>query len=270
MIILDNHMHLRRDGRYIDAVKEFKKAGGTHLILAHLPMVKKVIEERSYFNAYQETIKMAEEVSNATSIKIFVTIGPYPADYLPLRKKFGREGAINIMKKGMEEAQALCQENKAIAIGEIGRPHFEVDEEAWDDSNEIMEYGMKLAKEAGVAIVLHTESMGREGFEEIAKMADKVGLERRKVVKHFSPPFVRKDENHGIFPSVLATKKAIEEALKKGTRFLMETDYIDDPLRPGAVLGLKTVPKRTKQLLDEEEAYKIHKENPESIYGICL
>ncbi len=270
MIILDNHMHLRRDGRYIDAVKEFKKAGGTHLILAHLPMVKKVIEEKSYFNAYQETIKMAEEVSNATGIKIFVTLGPYPADYLPLRKKFGREKAINIMKKGMEEAQALCQENKAIAIGEIGRPHFEVDEEAWDDSNEIMEYGMKLAKEAGIAIVLHTESISEEGFKEIAEMADKVGLERRKVVKHFSPPFVRKDENHGIFPSVLATKKAIEEALKKGTRFLMETDYIDDPLRPGAVLGLKTVPKRTKQLLDEEEAYKIHKENPESIYGICL
>ena len=25
MIILDNHMHLRRDGRYIDAVKEFKE-----------------------------------------------------------------------------------------------------------------------------------------------------------------------------------------------------------------------------------------------------
>tara|TARA_B100000214_G_scaffold49251_1_gene30868 strand:- start:931 stop:1119 length:189 start_codon:yes stop_codon:yes gene_type:complete len=31
----------------------------------------------------------------------------------------------------------------------------------------------------------------------------------------------------------------------------METDYLDDPNRPGAVLGPKTVPKRTQQLVDE-------------------
>ena len=268
-------MHLRRDGRYIEAVKEFKRAGGTHLILAHLPMIKKVMKEKGYYNAYQETIKMAEEVCKKTGIKTFVTLGPYPADYIELRKNFGREKAIQIMKKGMEEAQALCKENDAIAIGEIGRPHFNVDKEAWEDSIEIMRYGMELAKEAGVAVVLHTESMNKEGFKEIAEMADKVGIERMKVVKHFSPPFIRENENYGIFPSILASKKTVEEALKKGTRFLMETDYIDDPLRPGAVLGLKTIPKRIKQLLaegkmDEEDVYKIHKENPEKVYGISF
>ena len=51
-------------------------------------------------------------------------------------------------------------------------------------------------------------------------------------------------------PSVLASKKNIEAAAKKGTRFMMETDYIDDPRRPGAVLGPKTVPKRTLELLE--------------------
>jgi TatD-related deoxyribonuclease len=75
-------------------------------------------------------------------------------------------------------------------------------------------------------------------------------------------------------PSVLASKKNIVEALEKGTRFLMETDYIDDPRRPGAVLGPKTVPKLTKSLLGgamtEEQAFEIHVKNPYKIYGIEL
>jgi len=275
MIILDNHMHLRRDGRYIEAVKEFKMAGGTHLILCHMPMVDEVLKNKSYMPSYQKTLDMAEEASNATDVKIFVTVGPYPADYLALNKKFGREKAKEIMFRGMEEAQHLCNEGMAIAIGEIGRPHFEVDKQAWDDSNEILSYGMKLAKEAGVAVVLHTESMGSDGFNEIAEMADRAGIERGKVVKHFSPPLITREENHGIFPSVLATEKAIREAIKKGNRFFMETDYIDDPRRPGAVLGLKTVPKRVKKLMaegvmSEEDVYKIHKENAEQVYGISI
>ena len=58
--------------------------------------------------------------------------------------------------------------------------------------------------------------------------------------------------------------------------FLMETDYMDDPKRPGAVLGPKTVPKRTQQLvtallgrgIDAESAlFSIHKDLPEALYG---
>ena len=52
---------------------------------------------------------------------------------------------------------------------------------------------------------------------------------------------------------------------------MLETDYMDDPKRPGAVLGPKTVPKRTRQLLeaglDEEVLYNTHVDLPERIYG---
>jgi len=52
---------------------------------------------------------------------------------------------------------------------------------------------------------------------------------------------------------------------------MIETDYIDDPERPGAVLGPKTVPRRTLQLIDrfgEGAFWKVYKENPEQVYGI--
>jgi TatD-related deoxyribonuclease len=53
--------------------------------------------------------------------------------------------------------------------------------------------------------------------------------------------------------------------------FFLETDYMDDLRRPGAVLGPKTVPKRTKQLLDagldEKYLWKAHQELAEELYG---
>ena len=275
MIIFDNHLHLRRDGRFIDAVKEFKKSGGSHFVLCQLPMTNLVIMNKSYKSCYIETLKMADEIRSKIDIGVFVTVGPYPVDYIRLLEKFGRETSVKIMKKGIDEAAILCEEQKCIGIGEIGRPHFPVNKVIFDDSNDILLYGMQKAKDVNVPVILHTESTTPRQCAELVGMGKKVGLPADKIVKHFSPPLINTDENYGLMPSVLASRKNIFEAVKKGTRFLMETDYIDDPRRPGAVLGPKTVPKRTfdsikKGLLTEEKAHIIHKINPEKTYNICL
>jgi TatD-related deoxyribonuclease len=179
------------------------------------------------------------------------------------------------MCQGIDRAGKLCEEGKCIGIGEIGRPHFEVSEEVMCDSNEILVYGMAVAGSIGVPVVVHTESTTPSQCNELVLMGKKVGLDPGKIVKHFSPPLIKPMENYGLFPSVLCTKKNVEESLKKGTRFFMETDYIDDLRRPGAVLGPKTVPRRTKMFLDsgmmtEEQAYRIHVENPQDVYNIAL
>ena len=238
-------------------------------------MVNLVIKNKSYEKCYNETLLIANEIRSEIDIGVFVTVGPYPVDYLKLSEKFGRESAISIMKKGIDEAAKLCEENKCIGIGEIGRPHFNVDEQVIIDSNEIVFYGMQRAKDTGVPVILHTESTTTSQCKEFADLGKKAGLAVNKIVKHFSPPLILKSENYGIMPSVLASEKNITEALKKGTRFMMETDYIDDPRRPGAVLGPKTVPKRTielinKNYLSDKDAYEIHKINPEKTYNICL
>jgi TatD-related deoxyribonuclease len=208
-------------------------------------------------------------------IGVFVVVGPYPVDILPLQEKFGRETAIEIMKKGMDEAAVLCEKRKCIAIGEIGRPHFPVDQQILQDSNDILFHGMQKAKDVGVPVVLHTESTTPMQCQELVEIGRKVGLNPEKIVKHFSPPLITHDENFGLMPSVLAIKKNIVEALPKSARFFMETDYIDDLRRPGAVLGPKTVPKLTKNLLaenimTEQQAHMIHVVNPQNTYAIKL
>ncbi len=275
IIIFDNHLHLREYGRFIDAVKEFKKAGGTHFILCQLPMVDLVIKNKSYRDAYEITLKMVEKIKSNIEIGVFVTLGPYPVDYIKLNQHFGRKKAIEIMKNGIDIAKDFCDEKKSVAIGEIGRPHFNVDKQTMEDSNYVLSYAMKRAAEGNIPIVIHSESTTSKNCKEFVEMGKKEGLKPEKIIKHFSPPLIYKKENFGLFPSVLASTKNLKIAFKKGTRFLMETDYIDDPLRPGAVLGPKSVPKKTLYMyknkeITEDQIYKVHKENPERIYNINL
>jgi TatD-related deoxyribonuclease len=275
VIVFDNHLHLREEGRFLDAIKDFIKAGGTHFVLCQLPMINLVLKEKSYKSCYQKTIEIADIIRSKIDIGVFITVGPYPADFLKISEKFGYESAVSIMKKGIDEAAELCEEKKAIGIGEIGRPHFIVNSKVIAYSNEIMFYGMQKAKDVDVPVVLHTESTTPKQCKELRDLGKKAGLKPEKIIKHFSPPLIREDENFGLMPSVLASEKNIYVAITKGTRFLMETDYIDDPRRPGAVLGPKTVPKRTfdmieKGLLTEKQAFDIHKNNPEKTYNIEL
>lgn len=272
--ILDNHVHLQQKGDNVKAVKRFEKAGGSHLILSHLPYHDlRNWEKDGYEPIYKRTLELAKKCEEKSAVEIFVTLGPYPVDLVNLTEKVGVEKGEKILKKGMELAAEYLEKEKVVGIGEIGRPHFDVDEEILEASNRIMEYGMKIAAERDCPVILHTESTTPKQCEEIGKMADEVGLAREKIVKHYSPPLVKKSENHGLFPSILANEDNIREAISKGNRFLLETDYLDDPNRPGAVLGIKNVPKKTfkllrKGVLSEEDIWKIHKKNPEEVYGI--
>jgi len=272
--ILDNHVHLEPvKGRHIEAVRDFERQGGTHLIISSLPYDETPVKSAEDFSkGFDITVGLKDRVNRETGVRAYATVGPYPVELIALEKVHGLDGAEQVMLEGMEIAAEYVREGKAIAIGEVGRPHFPVSNEILAASNRILRHAMTLAKEVGCAVVLHTESATPESMRELAQMADGVGLDRGRVVKHYCPPLVLPEENSGLMPSVLAGREATREALMKGTRFLMETDFLDDPKRPGAVLAITTVPKRTISLIKpglmtEEQAYKIHVDNPRRVYG---
>jgi TatD-related deoxyribonuclease len=258
----------------VEAVKEFRRHGGTHLLLIHLPYNDLTAARVGHFrDGYRRTLEMAERVRREVDVTVHVALGPYPVEILTLAREKGLEEAKAIMCLGMDDAARMVEERHAIAIGEIGRPHFPVPPEILEVSNEILGYGMARAKEVGCPTILHTESPTPETFAGLGVIADGAGLPREKVIKHFSPPFVRRDQNHGLFPSVIASEANLREAVRHGRRFVMETDYLDDPKRPGAVLGIATVPKKTRKLLaagvlSVEDVEEIHGDNPRRLYGV--
>ncbi len=275
--VTDNHIHvdpLNGEGP-IDVANKFHRAGGSFMIVPNKPTWT-VNENCTFQDAMELVIAHVEDINKETDVKAFAVVGAHPAE-LSRRVKAGMDvdTAELLMQNALKIAQKMVLEGKAVAMGEIGRPHYEVSPQELEAHNRLIVYAMELAKDAGCPVQLHTETAGSEQFLEFAEMADKVKIPRDKVIKHFSGAYVLKSENHGLTPSLIATKDVIKDGLKKGKNFLMETDYLDDKTRPGAVLGPKTVPRRTHELirqglLDEKDAYTIHVTNVENVYNINL
>ena len=272
--ITDEHMHIDPRAKGLKAVKDFQNTGGTHIFLVMKPswtLGIKVTKPEDHISVFEETIDISKQI-NETGITSFPVLGVHPAEITKLIEYMDLEKAVETMKGGLEVAAGYVEKGLAVGL-KSGRPHYPVSEEVWDASNEIMEHAFSLAADLDCAIQLHTESVDEPELIDITERAKKTGIKLHRVVKHYAPPLVDVCEELGIFPGVLAGKGAIEEALEQGTRFMMETDYIDDPDRPGAVLGPKTIPRRTLKLVEqfgEEPFWKVHKENPEKVYDVDI
>jgi TatD-related deoxyribonuclease len=272
--ITDNHMHIDPRARGMEAVKEFKNSGGTHIILVTKPswsLGVTVKKPEDYLIVFDETVEIASKIKDI-GVGAFPVLGVHPAEISKLIEYMELQEAMEVMKKGLEIASEYVERGLAVGI-KSGRPHYPVSAEIWSASNEIMEYAFSLGKEQDCVVQLHTESVGKPELQDIAERARRAGIRMDKVVKHYSPPLVNVCEELGLFPGIICVKGAIEQGLEEGTRFMMETDYIDDIDRPGAVLGPKTIPKRTFKLMEtygEEPFWIIHKDNPEKVYDIVI
>ena len=266
--VLDNHLHLDPvNGRNVEAAEEFASQGGTHLLVLNKPswhLVEKATEAETFREVFDLTVGAAAAATEVLDGRAWPVLGVHPA----LISKLVDDGytppeARDIMQTGLDVAAEYVDNGGALAM-KSGRPHYDVDEAVWEASNEVMCHGFERAADVGCAIQLHTE--GGEDFEDVVQWAEQRGLDRTQVVKHYSGGRLR-----GPVKSVLADKDELEIAVESNEQFLMETDYIDDPDRPGAVLGPKTVPRRVRWLLEngyEDAVRTAHVETPEAVYGI--
>ena len=266
--ILDNHLHLDPvNGRGAEAAAEFADAGGTHLLVLNKPswyFVDDVDGVEAFRETFEITCEVVEDATEELDGRAWPVLGVHPA----LISRLVEDGytpaeARDLMQSGLEVAAEFVADGPALAI-KSGRPHYEVDDDVWAASNGVMRYAFELGSETGCAVQLHTE--GGEDFEEVAEWAEDRGLPRERVVKHYSGGPVE-----GPIPSVIANKDALEAAASEDGPFMMETDFLDDPDRPGAVLGPKTVPRRVRWLREEgyEEAMRTaHVDTPARVYGI--
>ena len=265
--VLDNHLHLDPDhGRGIEAVKDFARAGGTHLLVVNKPswtLGVDVEEPADFRAAFETTIDVVREASEILDGRAWPVLGVHPGLVTRLTERgFNPDAAGELMRAGLDIAAEYVP-SKALAL-KSGRPHYEVSHEIWNASNRVLKHALALGADNDCAVQLHTEAS--EDLTEITDWADERGLPSHRVVKHYAGGRLA-----GPIPSVMSEKSRLEEAAERGDLFLMETDFIDDPERPGAVLGPKTVPRRVRWLCEEgfDDAVRTaHVETPRKVYGI--
>ena len=282
--ILDQHMHLDRNNRYLSAVSEFVNSGGTAINLVHKPNFSDLPSTISdYQSAYDDTIDMAREIREKFGIKVSVILGPHPVSWEKQVHTIGLQESTSLHLQAVKLAIKYISSGEAVCLGEVGRPHYPVSLEIWDAANELLLEIMKLAAEAKISIQLHVEDDGEKTYSDLAKLCDMASLPRHLAIRHYAPANIDSEFTHGLSVTVSVGKDSISKIVESlpncNSYWGMETDYLDDKNRPGAVLGPKTIPKRTNQLIEKlgESGYSeeeindivenIHSKWPQILYS---
>jgi TatD-related deoxyribonuclease len=264
--ITDDHIHIDPiNGRGLDAAKDFMRAGGTHLFLVTKPSSSFGIRPRSgreYVQVFEETIAIADQIREL-GIHVFVVLGIHPAEITRISAELPLDDAVAAMKKGLDIAASYISDGRAVAL-KSGRPHYPVPDDILSASNDILSHALVLAAELDCAVQVHAET---GPCSDIVTLAEHAGLPHCRVVKHYAT------SDTPLTPSFLATHPDIPELARLSRSFTMESDYMDENSRPGAVIGPKSVPRATFRLLNDrlistEAVFRIHKETPERVYGV--
>ena len=283
--VVDQHIHLDRSNRYLSAIEEFVRVGGTGIMLVHKPGFSGSlpIDREGYREVYSETISMAEEIREKFAISVGVVLGPHPVAWERQISELGMDRASELHLESVDLALELIEQGKAHCLGEVGRPHYQVSEETWIQANENLSQIMTEAAISKVPVQLHVEDAGSETYYEISRMAMRAGLPLAQTVRHYASPDVSSNFTHGLACTVSVGRGSVEGLVSTyanaSAPWGMETDFLDDPRRPGAVLGPKTIPKRTDELCSallaenrvsdvENLLLKIHSEWPSKLYGL--
>ncbi len=266
--ITDDHIHIDPvNGRGVEAAKDFFRAGGTHMFLVSLPSWTLGVHPSTgadYTRVFDETIRVAELVAT-TGVIVFPVLGVHPAEITRFMERMSLADAVATMQGGIDCAARYVREGRAVAL-KSGRPHYEVSPKILAASNEVLAHALACAADCGCALQVHAET---GPCSDIVEMAGRAGIPADRVVKHYATP------DTPLHPSLIAKHEGIPDLVKSGRPFTMESDYMDSNERPGAVIGPKSVPRYTNQLLaagilTEEDCFRIHAETIRNVYGVTV
>ena len=266
--ILDDHFHLnRRTGKGPEVIKEFMRSGGTHIVLVTLPSWSCGVtasKPEDFREVFDSTLADADAV-RALGCTCYCMAGVHPAEVGRLLERMSLEEAEALMKGGLDLAAEYVAEGKCIGI-KSGRPHYPVSPEVWEMSNRVLSHALTLAGELDCPLQIHAES---GPCDDVIDMAKKAGMDSTRVIKHFATC------DTPLHPSVTAREPFLADWFRDGKVFTMESDFMDDNSRPGAVNGPRSVPRTMQRMLQKgditvDDVCRIHSDVPGKLYRVSF
>ncbi len=271
--VVDHHCHLSPAGEGVRAARRFRSAGGTHLFLATQNYDAEVPTTLdSYLRQFETTEQLARAVHEGTGVQVPLVVAPYPVDLVQAAPTLGVPGALDLHLRALDLAGRWVKERRAVALGEVGWPHFPVPSEVAAACRSAFRHALEVARDVGCPAVVHSPDLDGAGWEQLEREAGEVGLPSHHVVKHYARSRRPSGAGGTTVPSYLARRELVNDVLTDPGPWFLETDYLDDPKRPGAVLDLATVPRRAAALARSSASAAEHLAVPflrsvEQVYG---
>jgi TatD-related deoxyribonuclease len=243
--IVDHHCHLSPHGEGVAAAERFAAAGGTHLLLATQNYSGKVPRSLEDYRAqFETTARLADAVRAQTRVQVRCVVAPYPVDLVHAAPLIGLEPALALQIAALDLAGRWVREARAVALGEVGTPHFPIEDDVRTASDAALDHALAVAHDVGCPVVVHSADLDREGYATLAARGARAGVPPYRIVKHYARSLLERSDRSGVVPSYLARSDLVKAVTDQEGPWFLETDFLDDPARPGAVLDLATVPRR--------------------------
>ena len=274
----DNHCHLNPTGGMgVRAfAKRFIDSGGWFVGLVNLLSWSygvSVTRAEDYEKVYRATITVARELERE-GIKVAVILGPHPAELTRLITSGVKpDKAAKMILDAYKLAAKHVENGEAEGLGEVGRPHWQAPEEVIEACNTVLNEVVDMARQLDCLVHFHVERGGKATIDDLASRIKAGG--GKFVLHHAEGSYSSYAYERGLLPSVPAREDELKAALACSTCFVVESDFLDDPKRPGAVVAPWSISRTFSRLiergvLNEEQAWRILVTNIEELYGVQL
>jgi len=229
----------------------------------------------NYFRAHEIAIKECKRArEEGLEIACFVGLHPADIDKLVNVKKLKLEEVLNFLDKVIDHVVKLFKEGEVNGIAEIGRQHYKTEPQFLVLANLILDKVLELVKDYNMITHLHLEQAGYITILDIIKRVSRLGVPREKILIHHARPGTLE---HAISSDLIASTPGIEPVLRIAMNFepkyLIESDFIDDPKRPGIVVEpWKMIEYELKIMreknLNEDYLWKVNVDNIVKFYNV--
>lgn len=243
MLVGDAHGHVNpvRGMGPSKLARRFRSSGGWFMGVVSLLSwsyrgLARSVED--YVDVFMLTVRAAEEIRRE-GVRCAVIIGVHPAELARLVEHgLSLERAERLVVEAYEEAGRLVREGLAHGLGEVGRPHFPAPRSVVEACNRVLDRVLELAHDLDCPVHVHVERGVKPTVEDLASRARAKGA-RRVLLHHAHPQAWPLASSLGLYSSIPARASELREALSAGgeARFMVESDFLDDPRRPGAVVA---------------------------------
>lgn len=279
MLYSDAHLHVNplRGLGAEKVARKFKSKGGWFISIVSLPPHHYGFTDVNV-ESYKKTLDLiAREAvkAGAHGLEVAKFIGFHPAEVDNYYKLGVRaDKLLKLVDEVFKLIESALKDNIIDGIGEVGRQHYGTSPERFVFSESIMTRALMLARDYNVPVQLHLEQGGLATAYSIKLLADTVGISTEKTILHHANlETATWSELYGLMFTAPIRYFDERYASNKWKYCMLESDFIDDPSRPGTSAYPWEIPDTIsmfveKNILSEEQAYKMLVDNVVKTFGV--
>ncbi|MEM1619800.1 MAG: TatD family hydrolase [Fervidicoccaceae archaeon] len=259
--------------------RKFKSVGGWFIALVSLPSwyygLNSIEALRSYARVAETHLNECNR-ARESGVEVACFVGLHPAEIdraLESANSYGQ--VIELCENAVKLIFKLCERGVIDGVGEIGRQHYKARPENIIIAQKLLERALELARDSGCKVQLHLENIKGFTAQDLSGLISRLNVSMDLIlVHHASPTLSLELSSRGIWSTVPATREAIARLAESGGALVMpESDFLDDPRRPGAVLEPWAMAENFRSLreqssITDEMLYKLNVDNIVRFFGV--